>query len=303
MTNELKEVVRKIDLEFKEYFKDDLSIKTIFVAGSMAKDDYEDRQDNDYDIRVISDNVTKEQLIKFEKFLTELSKKLTTNNLAVGYSTLVGPVNHKINSKAKNILIHALIHQANQMDDFLPATHKYQYGTRYRIVSGEDSLKRFQQTRFTLDDLLNIHEGLRYCLDMLRKQEYRYLSWDLDKEEPEFNFHQEKMPKETILENCFYAHNKFINNLINYCNWNNYEIPNDKMCFAIRLLGQDYCGQNTLFLLHSLFLKNEPILTKLFDNPLKETIQLLERYETRVQELDFIFPKKESNKVKKLIKN
>ena len=142
MTNELKEVVEKIDVEFKEYFKDDPSVRTIFVAGSMAKPDYEDREDNDYDIRVISDHVSKEQLLKFENFLENLSQKLSTNDLAVGYSCLVGPVNHKVSDTKKNVLIHAMIHEESQMDDFLPVTHKYQYGTRYRIVDGEDSLKR-----------------------------------------------------------------------------------------------------------------------------------------------------------------
>ena len=74
MTNELKAVLEKIDGEFKEYFKDDSDVKTIFVAGSMAHDDYQDRADNDYDIRVISEGVTKEKLEKFENFLRDLSK-------------------------------------------------------------------------------------------------------------------------------------------------------------------------------------------------------------------------------------
>ena len=97
--------------------------------------------------------------------------------------------------------------------------------------------------------------------------------------------------------------NKFINNLINYCKWNHYFIPEDRMCFAIRLLGNKYVNNDTLFLLHGLFTKNEKILTTVFEDPLAETINLLEIFEKRVQELDKIFPKEEEAKRKKLIRN
>lgn len=300
MTDELKEVVRKIDLEFKQYFKDDPSIRTIFVAGSMAHDDYEDRQDNDYDIRAISDNVSKEQLIKFESFLKILSKKLSTKDLAVDYSCLVGPVNHKVSANSKNVLIHAMIHERSQMDDFLPVTHKYQYGTRYRIIEGEDSLARFKDVRYNLDELLNAHEGLRYCIDMLEKKEYRYLSWDIYNNNCSFNFHIAKMDEDTSLEICCYSVNKFINNLKNYLKWNDYNIIEDKMYLAINLLGKQYVDSNTLHLLHGLFTKNEKILFVMFKNPIEETIKLLKTFEENVKNLDNIFPKKEESK--KLIK-
>lgn len=303
MTSELKSIIKKIDNSFIEYFKSDPKIKTIFVAGSMALNDYVDREDNDYDIRAISDQVTRDQIIKFEEFLDYLSKKLSTKDIEVGYSCLVGPVNHKVATNKKNVLIHAMIHQKDQMDDFLPVTHKYQYGTRYRIVDGEDSLKRFRQVRYNLDELLNVHEGLLYCIDMLQKKEYRYLSWDTKDNKCEFNFHAVPMSDDTIFENCFYATNKFINNLINYCNWNEYLIPEDKMCFAIRLLGQENSNEKTLFLLHSLFTKNEKILKYLFEDPLQETILLLEKFALKVQNLDVIFPKKEEEKSKILVKN
>ena len=303
MTSELKSIIKKIDRSFIEYFKSDSRIKTIFVAGSMALNDYVDREDNDYDIRAISDQVTRDQIIKFEEFLDYLSKKLSTKNIEVGYSCLVGPVNHKVATNKKNVLIHAMIHQKDQMDDFLPVTHKYQYGTRYRIVDGEDSLKRFRQVRYNLVELLHAHEGLLYCIDMLQKKEYRYLSWDTEDNKCEFNFHAVSMSDDTIFENCFYSTNKFINNLINYCNWNNYLIPEDKMCFAIRLLGQENSNEKTLFLLHSLFTKNEKILKYLFEDPLQETILLLEKFALKVQNLDVIFPKKEEEKSKILVKN
>lgn len=298
MTNELKEVISKIDKAFVDYFSDDSSIKTIFVAGSMAHDDYIDRQDNDYDIRAISSHVTREQIINFEKFLENLSNELTTDEIAVGYSCLVGPVNHKVATDKKNVLIHAMIHQSDQMDDFLPVTHKYQYGTRYRIVYGEDSLKRFQDVRFGLDDVLDAHEGLRYCIDMLKKREYRYLTWDVTNKDCQFNFHVDNMPMNTIIENCCYSFNKFLSNLRNYCNWNDYDIPSGNMSFALKLLGKDNCSINRLNLLYGLLNKNDKYLENIFNDPCKNTIELLEICENRVLDLDIIFTKlynKENN--------
>lgn len=296
MTNELKEVIGKIDEEFKNYFKNDSSVRTIFVAGSMAHDDYQDRMDNDYDIRVIADHVNVNQLVKFEEFLKDISKKLTTDELAVGYSCLVGPVNHKVSEDKKNILIHAMIHQRDQMDNFLPVTHKYQYGTRYRIVEGEDSLKRFQDVRYNLDELLNAHEGLLYCIDMLEKEEYRYLTWDILDNECNFNYHADKMPKETILENCFYSHNKFINNLRTYCEWNNLDIPEDNFKFALSLLEFGDCEVEMLFVIRGLLEKKEIIINRYTENPLELTINILKLYRERVKDLQLIFDKKTKDK-------
>jgi len=303
MTNELKKITKQIDKEFIKYFMNDADMETIFVVGSMAHDDYIDRMDNDYDIRVIARDVNRDKIINFEKFLDNLSKKLTTNNISVGYSTLVGPVNHKVSSDSKNILIHAMIHRSDQMDDFLPVTHKYQYGTRYRIVYGKDSLKRFKDVRYNIDELVNAHEGLKYCIDMLKRREYRYLTWDTDENICEFNYHANPMPEDTVIENCFYSVNKFINNLMNYCRFENYDIPEDKMVFCIRLLGQEYVNEGTLFLLQGILNKYESMIKTMYTSPIDETIKLLEKFEKRINYLDEIFPKKEEVKTKKLIRS
>lgn len=237
---DIKEIAKIVDSEFKNYFKDDEDIKSIFVAGSMAFDDYKERADNDYDIRAVSTKVTAKQLQDFEKFLAELSKRLTTDDIGVNYSCLVGPVNHNISTKDKNFLIHAMIHEESQLDDFLPITHKYSYAKRYRIVDGEDCIGRFRNVRYTIDDILNAHEGLNYCIDMLKKKEYRYLTWEVDGENCEFTFNSDEMPEDTICENCFYSTNKFLQNLRNYCNWNGIEMPKNQVEAAMKLLGTEY---------------------------------------------------------------
>ena len=302
MTNELKKITKQIDKEFIKYFLPETDMETIFVVGSMAHDDYIDREDNDYDIRVIFKEINREQIIDFERFLKQLSEKLTTVNIKVDYSTLVGPVNHKISHFKKNILIHAMIHTEEQMDNFLPITHKYQYGNRYRIVYGKNNLLKFQNIRYTKDELINAHEGLLYCIDMLKKEEYRYLTWDTENNKCEFNYHAIPMTKEVVLENCFYSVNKFIDNLMNYCTWEKLDIPNNKMIFCIRFLGQENIDECTLYLLQGLLNKSESILKAIFHNPLNETIRLLEKFYERIEKLEDIFPKKEE-KVKKLIRN
>lgn len=302
MTNELKKITKQIDKEFIKYLLPETDMETIFVVGSMAHDDYVDREDNDYDIRVIFKEVNREQIIDFERFLKQLSEKLTTANIKVDYSTLVGPVNHKVSSNKKNVLIHAMIHTEEQMDNFLPITHKYQYGKRYRIVYGKNSLLKFQNIRYTKDELINAHEGLLYCIDMLKKEEYRYLTWDTDNSKCEFNYHIVHIPKEVVLENCYYSVNKFIDNLMNYCYFEKLDIPNNKMIFSIRFLGQENVDEYTLYLLQGLLNKSESILKAIFHNPLNETIKLLEIFLKRINDLENIFPKK-AEKVKKLIRN
>ncbi len=302
MTDELKAITKKIDVAFTIYFWSKKEVETIFVVGSMAKNDYQDRFANDYDIRVISKRVTKEDIEDFNYFLKQLSKTLTTDKIEVSYSTLVGPVNHKVSDTKKNVLIHAMIHEKSQMDDFLPETHKYQYGKRYRIVYGIDNLKKFRERTFTLDDLLNGHEGLNYTIDMLKKHEYRYLDWDIENDNVAFNYHAVPIDKDTIYECCFYSVNKFIDNLMNYCKFNGYQIPNHKMDFTLELLGSNIKSP-TLFLLDGLFRKDEVLLMNIFPDIIDATIKLLEKFQERVQLLDLIFAKNIDNKRRKLVKN
>ena len=156
--------------------------------------------------------------------------------------------------------------------------------------------------RYNLDELVNAHEGLNYCIDMLKQREYRYLVWDTKDNKCEFNFYSVPMSEEMIMESCFYSVNKFIDNLMNYCRWEGYDIPENKMIFVIRLLGQASINENTLFLLQGLFTKSESILNAIFANPLKETIRLLEDLKFYINYLDSIFPKIE-DKTKKLIRS
>ena len=292
----IKEIAKKVDDEFKRYFKEDSSIKSIFVAGSMAFDDYIERTDNDYDIRVVSTKVTAKQLQGFERFLVELSQKLTTDEIGVNYSCLVGPVNHNVSTKSKNFLIHAMIHEEQQLDDFLPITHKYSYAKRYRIVDGEDCIGRFKNVRYTLDDILNAHEGLNYCIDMLKKREYRYLTWTVNEENCKFTFNVEKMPEDTIYENCFYSTNKFLQNLRNYCGWNGIEMPKNQVQAAIQLLGKEYDCKETRQVMECLVSKDEEKMKTMTSDPIRLTIPILQKFSENVREINKLYGETEKKR-------
>lgn len=299
MTNELKKLTKRIDNEFLKYFLSDKDMETIFVVGSMAKDDYQDNMDNEYDIRIICKEVNAIKIINFEIFLEELSINLTNENIVVGYSSLIGPINNKISNNNKNILIHANLYDKKIMDN-LPLTHKYQYGNKYRIIYGKDTLKQYKDIVYEMDDIVNGYEGLNYCIDMLKRQEKRYLAWSILREESELKYYIVTLKENEKIEICFSLVNKFIDNLMNYCKMNNYDIPEDKVVFCIRLLGQANINENTLFLLQGLLTRSESMLKAIFANPLKETISLLELFKLYLNHLDYIFAKKE--KTKNLIK-
>ena len=289
---EIKKIASIVDNEFRRYFKDDEKIKSIFVVGSMAFDDYQERADNDYDIRAVSTKVTSKQIRDFEKFLAKLSRKLTTKDIGVNYSCLVGPVNHNISTKDKNFLIHAMIHQESQLDDFLPVTHKYSYAKRYRIVDGEDCIGRFKTVRYTIDDILNTHEGLNYCIDMLRKREYRYLTWEVDGENCEFTFSHDEMPKDTIYENCFYSTNKFLQNLRNYCNWNEIDMPENQIEAAMQLLGTEKDSKEVRKIVECLVTKDEEQMKMLTNTPIETTIPILQEFGKNVKAIENFYKKK-----------
>ena len=302
MTKELKEITKKIDKEFINYFYFDMNMETIFVVGSMANDKYQDRQDNDYDIRVICKEVNSIKINNFEKFLEEICKKLTTDTIEVGCSCLIGPVNHKVSNNKKNILIHSTIYTEDQIENNLPKTHKYQYASNYRIVYGKDILKKYKNVRYNMDELINSYECLNYCIDMLKNREYRYFVWDTKNDKCEFNYYKAPMSEDMIIKSCCYSVNMFIDNLMTYCKWEKYDIPENKMIFTIRLLEKSYVNENTLFLLQGLFTENESILKAIFNNPLKETIKLLEELKENIKKLNNIFRKKEDKKNKILSK-
>ena len=94
--------------------------------------------------------------------------------------------------------------------------------------------------------------------------------------------------------------NIIIDHIYNICFIDNYDIPENKIVFCLRLLGKANVSEKTLFLLQGLFYKDEFVLKKLVSNPCNETILLLKKIKFCLDYLDNIFSKKENHKIKNL---
>ncbi len=105
--------------------------------------------------------------------------------------------------------------------------------------------------------------------------------------------------KDTIqMERYFNNFHIVLNDLKFYCQQNNYFIPEDNMCFLIRIFGTNHLTEKILFVFHALLIKDMTILKKLYENPLLEIKKVLEDL---IQELDNLELKilKEKMKVKR----
>lgn len=133
-----------------------------------------------------------------------------------------------------------------------------------------------------------------YCIDMLKKKEYRYLEWETDGVNCEFTFKHDKMPEETIYENCFYSTNKFLQNLRNYCNWNEIEMPKDQLEAAMKLLGVEDDWEEVRKMVQCLVTKDEKKMKTLTNNPIEVTIPILQEFSKNIKIIDKFYKKKES---------
>ena len=298
MKNKIKIITNRIEKEFINYFIKDEDIETIFVVESMIQKDGVAKCNNNFNIQVITNNINKEKMSNFEKFLKVLSKQLATENIKISYLNSAGFVNDiKLNNK-QQILISTSFFQKDRINK-LPIMLKYQYGEKYKIVYGTDNLKKFRNIRYSLDELITTYEGLNYFINILKNKEYYYLKWDVENDKSELKYCINQIKDEKKLELCFYIVNNFVNKLINYCKFQELNIPDNRIIFCIRLLGQDYVNEATLFLLQALLSESEILLKTLFDNPVIETINLLYIFKLRINNLEEIFSKNKENKTKK----
>ena len=302
MTNELKILTNRINNELLKYLIRDDTFESLFIVGSMINNNYLDQMINDYDVRILFKEVKSEQINKFKQYLEKICKMLTNDNLEVTYSTFDVPIHYLKEKNKKNLLLHVIIYTPESLNN-LSYPNKYQYGNNYLLVYGKDYLKDYKDAIYYIDDFVKGDDGLNKHIEMLKKNKILYKKWNILNNKYEFSYVSSTIQDNMTIEYCFYVVNNFINNLMSYCKFNNYDIPNNKMIFCIKLLGQVHIDENTLFLLQGLITKSESILTSIFSNPVKETINLLELFKLYVNHLDSIFSKKEDRKTKILKKN
>ena len=90
--------------------------------------------------------------------------------------------------------------------------------------------------------------------------------------------------------------NDILDDIHKFCIINNYDIPENRIIFCIRLLGQINVTEKTLFLLQGLIYRDDKILKIVFSNPYDEILLLFDKLKNSLSYLDSIFFKKEKNK-------
>ena len=121
---------------------------------------------------------------------------------------------------------------------------------------------------------------------MLKRREYRYLTWKTNGDKCEFTFNVEKMPEDTVCENCFYSTNKFLQNLRNYCEWNGIEMPKNQLEAAMQLLGKEYNCREIRQVVECLVNKNEEKMRAMTNDPIRLTTPILQKFGENVQEIN-----------------
>lgn len=284
-------VTGKIDARFKERYKNDSNVISVFVVGAMSDHRYEVSRNNDYYISILVKKVTPDLVDDFENMVKCLSDELTTDELCVGSCTLfVGP-NHRLQDSRCKLMIHALIYSEHELYNVLPVINRYSYSRVYRIVAGEDCLAQFKHIQYTLDDLCSSHSGLRYYINMLEKCEHHYLSWENDGDFCSLASHVTEIPSDiaNTKECCFYAVNKFLEDLQNYCYFSGYNVPEDRFRFAERFAGA--LDMNTSMFMWGMVRERENTVAMFSVDVRKETIDLLWYFEERMKFIDEVFTK------------
>lgn len=201
------------------------NLKSIFLVGSMAKDDYKLKRFNDLDIRFLFEKVDARIYTELVKVSKKIALIYKSEDINIDCSFLIGPA--KLISGAKyNILIHNIVLTPEILNN-LPSTHKYSYSQNYKILVGEDCLRDFNGIRFDKKEIVNSIEGIDYCLKMISSRRIKYGKWGRDKDLYTIKFQDAAMTDEMLLETICYSLKKGIANTITWLEWNNTAVPRD----------------------------------------------------------------------------
>ncbi len=214
----MENIIRQLNDFFIRKFSMHPEVVSIFVVGSMYDlKNYVFRKNNDYDIRLLVTEVTPSLLQYAEEMQKDFIRLVKKEDIYIGYSNLVGPVNHNLSNAKTNLLIHLIIHRIQDLTDFLPLTHQYCYRKNHHTLWGKDYLTDLA-SQFAPEYLIDCHEGIKYCVDMLQRKVYKYLYWKTVSEtEAVFEYREDPLPYDLQHESVFYSLKNVINNLYNSC--------------------------------------------------------------------------------------
>lgn len=244
----MKQEIDRIVLEEIPFLYE--KVLSVFVVGSMASINYQEKDFNDYDIRFIVDEVNPSIMQKIDVVLERIKDKIVSQNIGCEISKVIGPA--KMEKQCyRNVLLHALV-MTNQDLEHLPNIHKYSYSNQYRVLYGEDYIAPYQNLQITKEDVISSVEGIDYCIDLLKNQKIRYSQWVY-----EDDMHLEDIERDAncseLMELFYYSYHKAMNNIQNMIDTNHLS------CSIVDYLNYSFAENNFVFKLENYCLESRDI--------------------------------------------
>lgn len=224
-----KAVFEEIPFLYKE-------VLSIFVVGSMASDDYQEKDFNDYDIRFIVDEVNPSILQSIDVVLERIKDRIISQNIGCEISKVIGPAKME-KQQDRNVLLHALVMTNQELND-LPNIHKYSYSNQYKILYGEDFISPYHGIQITKDDVISSVEGIDYCIDLLENQKIRFSEWVFDDGVHLVDIERDASDSE-LMELFYYSYHKAKQNIQNMIDTNHISCNLDD-CLDYSLIEKDF---------------------------------------------------------------
>ena len=121
MKQEIDKIIKKNITKLEQ----NSNILSIFLVGSMASDDYKEKELNDYDIRFIVSEMNISTYEEINKALTKIKTEIEELKIGCQISDVIGPVK-MVPKEKRNVLIHSITMTKKELDN-LPNIHKYSY--------------------------------------------------------------------------------------------------------------------------------------------------------------------------------
>ncbi len=218
MRNEINKIVEKNI----QKLRNDKSVVSVFLVGSMASENYVEKSLNDYDIRFIVKEMSVTTYEEIMKILEKIKIDIEKNEIGCQISNVIGPVKMK-KIKKRNVLIHSIVMTEKELDQ-LPNIHKYSYSMNYRQIFGKDFIQKYSKLIITPNDIILSTEGIEFCINLIQTRKNSYTKWIINQNI--MTLQREYVAASTIdmVELFYYSYNKTIDNIKNMIKTNEFKV-------------------------------------------------------------------------------
>ena len=206
------ELNRLIEQNTKD-LKQNINLRSIFLVGSMASNNYHEKDINDYDIRFILSYMNCETYKEILDILEKIKFDILDKGIGCEISTVIGPVKIE-KKKKKNVLIHSIIMTEKELED-LSNIHKKSYSANYKMLYGEDIVDKYKDIVLTPKDIIDSVEGIEYCIDCIKNRKLRYSKWFIEQDTMLLKQEEVEANNNEMIELMSYSYNKSLNNINN----------------------------------------------------------------------------------------